>query len=304
MPDYSTYEGLYVQAISDGFTFFMEVSFVFIAKLSNEIVKDNAIVLFIFYAILGVSLKFLLIKKLSTFWLYSVVIYISNYFILHEMIQIRAGVAAGFILLSIIPVFNRQLKYFIFLIFLATLFHYSSILFLSLWFLKSSNLNKPAYTIAIPLAYLVNFTGTDPLTLVLKFLSLTIYIPKISSYLIESEIGDLKIHIFGLFILSRMTILFYYFRYANIIFQYNKYIYILLKCYGIGIFSYIAFANYPVIAIRICYILLLVEIIIIPTLIYIIKERYVAGMVVICYALLAFAMNASHTTYFNWVPDF
>ena len=37
-----------------------------------------------------------LINKLSSFWIYSVIIYISNYFIVHEMIQIRAGVASGF----------------------------------------------------------------------------------------------------------------------------------------------------------------------------------------------------------------
>ena len=126
MPDYATYQGLYDQGISYNFMYLIELSFIYIVKLSHLIASGNAVVLFVIYAILGVSLKLYAITKISTLYFFSLVIYISNYFILQEMIQIRAGVATAFILISLVFVYNRNLKLFLASIGLAIFFHYSS----------------------------------------------------------------------------------------------------------------------------------------------------------------------------------
>jgi hypothetical protein len=64
---------------------------------------DNVIFLFIIYAFLGVFIKIYAISKLSKeLYLFSFLVYFSNFFLLHEMTQIRAGVAAAFILISLL----------------------------------------------------------------------------------------------------------------------------------------------------------------------------------------------------------
>lgn len=303
MPDYSTYEGLYFEVFGNNFSYFVEMSFIYIAKLSNIIIDGNPVVLFVIYAILGVSLKLYSIIKLSDLCFYSLIIYVSNYFILHEMIQIRAGVATAFILLSIIPLYNRAIKYFLVLIGCAVLFHYSSLIFLLLWFLKPNKYNKVLYISIIPLAYLMHFSGTDPISLIIKLLPSDVVSLKVA-YLDKDRAERLAINVFGIFVLTRIVILIYFTFFVNLVEKYNKYNFILLKCYAIGIFVYIALAQYPEFAVRISYTLMATEIIIIPTLIYTIKEYYLSRLIVVLYGLLAFLLNVYFTSYFNWTSDF
>lgn len=297
MPDYETYVGRYNEAISDNFSYFIEISFIYMAKLSNIIKSENSIVLFILYAILGVSLKMISIKNLSCLWFYSVIVYVSNYFILHEMIQIRAGVASGFILLSIVSIYNRQFIKFFVLIGLATLFHYSSIMFVLLWFLKPNEYKKTLYIILILFALLIQFIGLDIINFILGHLPFYKFDPTAFTYLGEQST---EINVYSIFVITRIVILIYFTYFLNRIEKYYKYIFILLKLYALGIFFYIAFSMYPVIAVRISYTLMATEIFIIPTLIFTIKGYYLPRLIVILYGLLAFLLNVYFTSYFNY----
>jgi hypothetical protein len=297
MPDYETYVGRYNEAISDNFSFFIEVSFTYLAKLSNLIKPGNAIVLFILYAFIGVTLKMISIKNLTQLWLYSLIIYVSNYFILHEMIQIRAGVATGFVLLSIVPLYNRQFIKFFVLIGLATFFHYSSLMFLLLWFLKPKKYNKTLYISLIISAFLFQLIGLDIINFSLSHLPFFSIDPRSLTYLSEQST---EINVFSIFMITRIIILIYFTYFVNRIEIFNKYIFILLKLYALGIFFYITFSMYPVLAVRISYTLMASEIFIIPTLIFTIKEYYLARLIVIFYAFLAFFLNVYFTSYFNY----
>lgn len=299
MPDYETYVGLYDQAISDKLTYFIEISFHYFAKLSNIIKPGNVVVLFVLYSILGVSLKMISIRYLSGLWFYSLIIYTSNYFILHEMIQIRAGVATGFILLSLVPMYNRQFFKFLFLIGLATFFHYTSLIFLFLWFLNPNEYKKLFYIILILLAFVIHFIGLDLLAFVLRHTPFYTIDPTSISYL-DLEDQSSKINVISIFVLTKIVILIYFTYFINRIEIFNKYIFILLKLYALGIFFYIAFSIYPVLAVRISYTLMASEIFIIPTLIFTIKGHYLPRLIVITYGLLAFTLNVYFTSYFNY----
>ena len=91
----------------------LEPTFKAIAWFSHTFLGSNYIFLFAVYAVLGVTLKFIAIRELSNFALLSVAIYISQFFILHEMTQIRAGVASSLLLLSIKPLFERNGRRFL-----------------------------------------------------------------------------------------------------------------------------------------------------------------------------------------------
>ena len=76
----------------------VEPAFVVISKIIYSLIGPYPIYLFLLFAILGVSFKLIAIKQLTEQWFLSLVIYLSNFFILHEMTQIRAGIASSFLL--------------------------------------------------------------------------------------------------------------------------------------------------------------------------------------------------------------
>jgi len=300
MPDYSTYVGLYHKIISGSFTYLIEISFIIISKIANILSEGNSVLLFTIYAILGVSLKFISIKHLTDLSFFSVIIYISNYFILQEMIQIRAGVATALILLSIKPLYERNFKYFLFLIGVAVFFHYSSFVFIFLWFLDSKNINKKLYIFLILIAYIYYFSGFDLIVEIANIIPIKFFSFKLISYTNSARIQSLAINVFGIYALTRIIILLYFLYFSNIIQKRNKYFYLFLKFYALGIFSYLAFARFPDLAVRLSYTLTACEIMIIPTLIYTIKGHYLPRFIVVLYALLAFGLNVYFTSYFTW----
>lgn len=299
MPDYLTYVGMYHQIISGNFVYFIEISFIYLSFFSNYIVKGEPIFLFLIYAALGVTLKLYSIRKLSKLWFFSLVIYICNYFILHEMIQIRAGVASGFILLSILPLNERKFKVFLLFITLATLFHYSSIIFFLLWFLTSKPFKIGYYFFFIILAFIIHYARIDPISIMMKFIPEEFFSVKMD-YIDKDRANDLAINVFGIFPITRILILFYFLFYEKTIKKYNRYFTIILKYYFLGVFSYISLAYYPEIAVRIGYTLMTSEIIIIPALVYTINSKFTSRILIVIYAFLAFFFNVFFTTYFNW----
>ena len=61
----------------------------------------NAIYFLFFCAIIGVGLKFIAINKYSTLVHLAIITYFAKYYFLHEMVQVRAGIAAGIFLVGI-----------------------------------------------------------------------------------------------------------------------------------------------------------------------------------------------------------
>ena len=296
--DYLVYAGYYHQVVAGSLSYFIEISFVYIAKFSHFIINNNSIVLFIIYAIIGVSLKAYAINRLSKFFLYSLVIYVSNYFIIHEMIQIRTGIASALILLSIIPLYEKSLPKFITLITLATFFHYSSFIFLALVFLRKNSFNRVFYLFLIPFSYLLYFflKSIDLIALLSNLIPFVGILDKLDTYGTGDEFG---VNVFGLYPLIRLVILIFFVIFSHKIHQYNSYFYLHLKLYAIGVFSYVALSMYPLISVRIAYTLMLSEIIIIPTLIYVIKGFYLPRLIIFLYAFLAFFLNVLFTPYFQ-----
>jgi hypothetical protein len=85
-----------IQSYTDVNLLALEPAFWIIKWFNDNFFSGNVHTFFLIYAILGVFIKFLAIKRLSKLPWLSVGTYLSLYFILHEMAQIRAGVAAGF----------------------------------------------------------------------------------------------------------------------------------------------------------------------------------------------------------------
>lgn len=175
-----------------------EPAFWMLVEINRVLFSSNERTFFLIFAIIGVSLKILAINRLSSMPFLSLWAYICLYFILHEMTQIRAGVASGIFLLAIQDIVNRNLKKFIIKVLFASLFHYSAIVMLPLYFLNLRKISIIYFflpVIGLFLAYfglskilLLNFTDFLP-----EFLSY-----KLRIYLSLLELGEYKeIHIFN-----------------------------------------------------------------------------------------------------------
>ena len=94
-PDSQNYAALYQNPYSSNITDHIEYSFILFATILNSI-TDSPHAIFLVYAIMGVSLKMFAFKKYSDHYILMLAIYLCYFYELHELTQIRAGVASGF----------------------------------------------------------------------------------------------------------------------------------------------------------------------------------------------------------------
>lgn len=283
--DYDLYIGAWYYARYDRTT--IEASFLFIRDILRDYLQLHYISIFIVYAILGVGTKIWGIKRLADHFYLAILVYISHFYILHELTQMRAGVAAGLILMALKPLYDRNLKNYLILIGLATLFHYSAALMLPLWFLDRNKNNKYFFYFIVPAGYLVYFLGFG----FIQNIPIPYFQTKLEAYQGLTEGGTDKINVFNALFLFRILI--YYilvFNREKIAAKYRRF-YFLLQIDAISLFILPAFAAIPAIAFRVHELLGIVEIILFTLLIYVFKSRFFGYLVVILVTLVFFLIN-------------
>lgn len=155
MPDFSNYFDFF--SYTEG-----ESHFEYLFVLFSDFFKKyfNSFRLFLFFvALISVLPKIAFIKKYSPLFWGSVAIYISNIYVLHDLIAIRAGIASGILLWSIHFAIKREFLKYIIVIFIASLFHTSSWVFLPLWFLITNKDYSQHFLIALLIAYIYALSG-------------------------------------------------------------------------------------------------------------------------------------------------
>ena len=262
--DYDEYISIY-NNIEDYNT--IEYSF----KLIRYVVKawfNQPLGLFIIYAILGVSLKLKAIYQLSSFYFLSVIIYISNFFLLHEMTQIRVGVAAGFFLLALKPLAERQFKKF----------------------------NKKEwyfYLSLIPLGYLFT-TFTYNILIYIPIENIRLKLEMYKSLQESGAVGFSEANLFNPYFLFKCVIYYFiYFKYKQLE-NCNRYFPLLLKIYGFSLFIFPAFSFIPIVGYRLSELTGCVEIILYPLLVYCFTPKIIAKGIVTFIGLLLLLVNIFH----------
>lgn len=280
---------LYITFFNDPETM-IEPTFTFISFIIRRFFNEEVILLFIFYAVLGVSIKLQAIHQLTPLLFLSLLVYVSNFLILHEMTQIRVGIASGILLLCIKPIYDRNLKMFLTLCVAATLFHYSALVLFPLWFINGNNPQKIVLLLAIPVGFLIYISNIN--------LMLTIPVPaiqdKIALYQEWQQMGIKgleKINVFNILFLLRCAVFYLFLFNYELLIKSNKYAIILLKIYGLGLFVFMAFSVMPVIAFRIMELLGIVEIILLPMIYYLFKPAIFSKAIVFTISLAILLLN-------------
>lgn len=270
----------------------VEMSYLWISQITHYF-SDNFHNLLFIYALIGIASKFYAISKLSHLLFFPLLFYVSNYYIIHEITQIRAGIASGFFMISIyFLASSMRIKAFIFML-LALFFHYSSLVLLPLLFL--SNKRMPFYYrlilfCIIPLCYTFYFLHIDLLT--------SIPIPyiahKIEAYqkLTEHGLNDYDlINVFNLVFLVKVFIFAYIVYFYDTILEYNKSITLLLKIQFLSICTFIMFSSLPVVSFRVSELYGVTEILLFPNIYYTIKQTFASKIIVCTIGLILFIIN-------------
>lgn len=281
----------YIKAFEEGGSEKYEPSFIFIVYIT-KLVTSTPFLMFFIYALLGVFIKAFAIKRLTQLYFLSLAIYISYFYILHEMTQIRAGIASGILLLCIKPLLDKTFLKFLLLSFLAIFFHYSAIIIIPLYFIiNNKSINQYFWMALIPLSYFIHFAGIT-ISQIIPMIPIDFVqtLWKLYEFRMSADIG-MDINIFNVTQLLRCGIAFFLLYYSSIIGNNNKYFIVLIKIYVLGIISFVLFADVPDFAFRISQFYLVVEIILIPFIVYVFKQKKIAYVFPMLVGLIFLYLN-------------
>lgn len=300
--DYGVYTEIFGEFISSRNYFtaeniaFYEPAFFIIPAIARLIFGTGYIIAsFVFFAFLGVFFK-LKATYLSNSFFLSVALYAGSFFLLHEMTQIRVGVASGILLMGIRYIKQKNLGKFLLIILCACFFHYSSILFLPVYFLSDKPIFRIKYVILLILAYAIAISKIN----VLEVVNLGSLSPKLELYNKLANKGqNANINIFNIGSLVNVFILLILLSRANFLANFNKYFILMFKIYFLSIFLYLILSPMPVLAIRTSELFGTVQYCLIPSLIYLFDRKEIGYYIGIFVSIVAFFLYVFYTKIFN-----
>ena len=282
MPDRENYIGYWNGWGGERF----EIGFTVVTDTVRKISDGEYWFLFVFSA-LSIGLKILALARMSSLVWASLLIYVANIFILHDMIQMRCAVASGLLLWAVYYLVNRNSMRFISISILAFLFHYSAIIIFPLWFLNVNRSYKYFYIVLIVVAYIIR--GNFPIADLIQYFPIEGIQNLWEMY--EYSYGN-EINVFNSMQLGRVCLCGLLFFYIDEISRYNKYAILLLKIYALSIVAYVLFSSVPVMTFRISEFYQVVEILIIPMIVYVFKGRkFLKYALVLAFGLSLLLMN-------------
>jgi hypothetical protein len=270
---------------------FIEPSFVLFSRLFFNV---RGVILV--YALLSIAFKLKAFEKITPFIYYSIALWISHFFLVLELNQIRAGLAISILLCGFPYIVDRKLIKFLVIVFVATLVHYSAIIYLPFYFLNTKKVT-PFYFVIIPLSYILNALGFG-LIEILSRIPLSVIQDKIEAYNLLFSLGSFtKINVYNPIVLLRVGFIYIFLFNWKFLAEKNAYFVILLKAYVIAIVCMLLFARLPVFGLRLSDLFGMVEIVLLPFFFYLFKEKYLVLLFLLIFGLLIMSIDLYYNSY-------
>ncbi|WP_419870115.1 EpsG family protein [Chryseobacterium sp. CT-SW4] len=241
---------------------------------------------FLLFAVLGVCFKITAIVKYSEFIFLSVLLYIGNLYLMHEMTTIRAGVAAGIFLLSIKNIENREYIPFFIKFLLCFFFHSSSIVFFIPWLLFTLKVNIKYYYVLVIISFILVVLNINLLTVLMLdkiFPRVKLYI-EVMEWLKEDQVNIFNFRMLFALLVLGLFALFYVklkdIKYFDLLFKTHMIsvsLFLILSVSGAQVFSIRTFEMYSVI-----------QILLYPMIVHIFsaKTKIVGWMIIIVFSCI------------------
>jgi hypothetical protein len=280
----------------------IEPGFVGIVLLFRKIFQLNYVVpLMLFFAFSSVLVKVISIKKLAANPYLAILFYYSHYFLLHEMTQIRIGFASAFFFVALIFYLKENKLIYIFLILLATFFHYSAIMYLLVLLFDSKKFYKPLYIGVLAGAVILGLLRIPLLNYVGNF-DLAVVSGRLSNYANIVESGKAQnMNVFNvLYLLNLATCLYFIFFISKGALLANKALVLFIKCNILSIFLLSLLSGVPSLAFRFSELFGLVSMFMYASLLqYLPFEKKLNLLITILIAAVIFYVDVFHTDLLN-----
>lgn len=269
-----------------------EYSFVLISDFAYYVFNDYR-VMFSIYAILGILFKLYTINRITPLFFLSILIYLSNFYILHDFTQIRAGASSALFLFALKCILDNRRIPALVCILCAVFFHYSSLAYLPLLVFTNTSLSKFwrwLLVLAVPVSYLIYFAGINLITAIpIPFIG-----AKLELYQQLQEAGDTKIdhvNVFNMVFLVKIAIYYVLLWKYEVIEEKIPFIPLLLKIYAMSIVSLIVLTPLPVLSFRVSELYGVVEVLLIPLMYYAVKPQWASRLIVAFIAFVIMSIN-------------
>ncbi|WP_430472317.1 EpsG family protein [Vibrio furnissii] len=290
--DYNNYLNIY-SYLDKGVNYVIEPTFI----LSYFVIDHFSLkpeMIFVFYGIIGVSLKYFAALKFSngngTLLILAVLTYSSGYLFLHEMTQIRVGVACGFFLISILYYADNKKLHSLVLILVATLFHFSSILALVIFIFGNEKIKRNEkvvfYVVYISSVFIVSFDFSRYLLYFISNIPVSFVQEKALHYF--SSISERNINLFNIHFIIYSFVAFISLNYSDTINAKSKCSPVLIRLFAFSLLSKLIFSSIPILSFRVSEFYSVVEIFVIPLLFYLFRPRSFSIFIPIIISLMLF----------------
>ena len=286
LPDLLMYKSYFEENIKniDLRSTFIEPSFYIIAEFTKIIGGDFHLFV-LFYGFLSVTIKYQAIIKYSSSIKLSLLTFFSYFFLLQSVIQIRAGVATSIFLISIGYIYEKKIFKYILSCISAIIFHISSLILVPLYFLNPKHLNGKLYKLILLFSLTIPIIGKSLIEIIIPLIPSGIIQTKISGYLTYSNSEEFY---YGNYIGVILRLLIAILIINNIEKINSKHKYILVKIYAIAITLFFCLSSLPIVAGRVLEYLQVVEILLIPYLLYCLKNKKIALVLILLYSFFIF----------------
>lgn len=292
--DTDNYTYSFAQGVASGR---MEPMFSFIVSIAHLFSAPVAVGFFI-YASLSVIPRLYNMKKYSVNIFASIMIYLSYCYIAQDIVAIRSGVASALLLVAVDYKFQKRYNYMFSVICIASLFHYTALVFFILFFINAEKKQRLIYLLLLIGCYLLYYIDFDIRVFFPYLQYLTFLEHNLSSYSNSTEVvfGTLN----GPQILRITTCVFFWI-FVDRIYRKNTYSLTYLKIFTISLCMYPFFSSINTMGGRMYEMFSSVEAISLPVCFAgVFDKPFLSKIAIIIYASYFFFVSINSLAY--WAP--
>lgn len=289
-PDSDNYAQTYRTYYDEKSSSEVESSFIIISAVLNLFTNDPH-ALFLFYALFGVGLKFFAFYRYDNKRLFLfLVLYLSYFYVVHEMMQIRTGILSAMYLLAIHEIVEGKRWLALIYILIGCLFHVSGLILLPILFFRNKPLSsweKYIWTGIVVISLVISASGGT----IFDYLVEIPYVgDKLTLYQKAADVGKSAstINGFGVFHLISIALFVYLVFFSDTINEKDRHYPILIKTYACGLMFYTVLGFVPDLAARVSFLYRTATIILLADVLFTIKPRWTAVVVTELIALFYF----------------
>lgn len=274
-------------------------------RVINYIVScltSNYHIIFLFSALLSISVSGFVIFKLSPYPFVSLLLYLSHNLLLRDMMQIRSGIACSICFLALYFLLKKNFLNSFFSILVGSTFHLVSISYIIFFFISKLNLFYNKKFLILMFCFAIVLSLLFPLGNIFKIITFGDNFVKLSGYANNDYFQSLSfwnpVNIKNIFI--SLICLLNYKTLKEKISGFN----LMFLSYFIGVVWWLLFIDFGIVAGRVATVFTSVEIILIPVLIKYFFERngilkFALFFLLFCYCSLNFYINIYVRDYFT-----